>query len=126
MNEGILVMESDPFAVDLDLISLTITEYLDEETAALDKLLKRYTCLAIQSDTGSGKTTYLIEWAKRTNRRLVIVVPTRSLCKQLSKDHGIFAMYGANTSDRAADAAAAEAKDQAGAEKLSAMQHEVS
>jgi hypothetical protein len=108
MNEGILVMESDPFAVDLDLIPLTITEYLDEETAALDKLLKRYTCLAIQSDTGSGKTTYLIEWAKRTNRRLVIVVPTRSLCKQLAKDHGIFAMYGANTSDRAADAAAAQ------------------
>jgi Rad3-related DNA helicase len=64
--------------------------------------------LAIQSDTGTGKTTFLIKWAKRNNRRLVIAVPTRDLCKQLAKKHSLLAVYGANRADRAADAAAAQ------------------
>jgi hypothetical protein len=108
MDEGGLVMITNPFGVYLDIIPLTINEYLSEETATLDKLLATRKKLAIQADTKTGKTTFNIEWAKRTGRRLVIAVHTRALCKQLAEKHGILAVYGANSIDRAADAAAAQ------------------
>lgn len=108
MMEGGLVMTTDPYDVPLDIIPLTINDYLEDELAALDKLLATRKKLAIQADTGTGKTTFLIKWAQRTDRRLVIVVPTRSQCKQLANDHGIFPVYGGNSLDRAADAATAQ------------------
>jgi hypothetical protein len=102
MDEGELVMVSDPYDVVVDLIPLTITTHLSDETAALDNLLKQYRSLAIQADTGTGKTTFVINWAIRTGQRLVIVVPTRIQCKQLAKDYpSVFAVYGVAESGRA-------------------------
>ena len=101
------VMISDPFDTELTTLPLAINRYLGEREDYLDNVLNGNPRLAIESPTGSGKTTYLIEYAKRTGARLVLSVPTRSLCRQLGAKHGIPAIYGKRHSERAADTAAA-------------------
>jgi hypothetical protein len=108
MALGTLVMLSDPFAINVDVYPLHIKKYLGDERPALDGLLARKKRLAISSETGTGKTTFLIDWAKRTDARLVLAVPTRNLCRQLARKHTLFAVYGSNDLSRAADAAAAQ------------------
>jgi hypothetical protein len=108
MALGGLVMVSDPYDVSVDLIPLTVSRYLSDQQPALDGLLTRRHNLAIQSDTGTGKTTFMVDWAKRTGTRLVIVVPTIAQCNQLARDHDILAVSGSAQPGRAEQCLAAE------------------
>jgi hypothetical protein len=108
MSVGGLVMVSDPYDVSVDLIPLHVARYLSDEQDALDGLLARRPRLAIQADTGTGKTTFMVGWAKRTGTRLVIVVPTIAQCNQLARDHDILAVSGSTQPGRAEQCLAAE------------------
>ena len=107
-REGALVMVSDPYAVTVPTVPLKVTRWLSEGTDAIEKQLTTDRRLAIQSETGTGKTTYFIQRAQRTGRGLLLLAPTRSICRQLAEQHpGAYSCIGANTTERAADAAAA-------------------
>ena len=107
-REGCLVMLSDPYAVDVRTDRVEITSWLSEAAQQIEDLLaSNGGRLAIQSDTGTGKTTWAINRAKASGRRLVLVVPTRSLCRQLATQHDVYPVFGRADGEREADAAAA-------------------
>jgi hypothetical protein len=106
-QEGGLVMLSDPYAVTVPTEPLKVQTWLSEGRETIEAKLATTGRLAIQSDTGTGKTTYFIKRAQQTGRPLLLVVPTRSICRQQAKYPDAYLCYGSNTAGRAADAAAA-------------------
>ena len=106
---GVLVMRSDPYRTDIaSCRTIQVGEYLKDASNQLDRLIDENDQLAIQAPTGIGKTTFLVNWAKRTGRKLVLCTHTRSLCKQVGEGHDLLAIYGTRNIDRAADAAASQ------------------
>lgn len=96
---------NDSFSIDIDKAEITVNEYLTEANDELDSILARKDRIAIQMNTGGGKTTWALELAKRTGRRLVIAVPTRLLCRQLSRGKAdIYGLYGRVTFRKQAEA----------------------
>ena len=91
----------------MQVAPLRVKNYLQEGATVLDARLQRDRTLAIAAPTGSGKTTYLVQWARRTGQRLLLCVPTRNQCRQLQRDYpDALAIMGRRDRDRAADAAA--------------------
>ena len=76
---------TDPFAVPIERTRHTIKKYLSEITTEIDQALNENTALAIAAPTGSGKTTFFIDQAKRTGRKVVICVPTVAQVDQLTR-----------------------------------------
>lgn len=87
-------LENDPFAVNVPSSELNIKVFLDEARRKLDQLIEQHPRIAIQSATGSGKTTFFIEYAKRKRLPVVIAVPYVSLAKQIAKEHKAYALHG--------------------------------
>ena len=86
-----------------------ITEYMIEQSEQIDSIISENRMIAIDSPTGSGKTSFFCGskkllgktqsyFRRNPNELGVIAVPTRSICKQISKEHGIVAVYGNNIS----------------------------
>lgn len=93
-NTNTYKLETDPFAVDLSSEELTVRDYLDRQRLRLDQILQEKDRVAIQAPTGSGKTTFFCEYAKRKSVPIVLTVPTVSLAKQVAKEHGGYALHG--------------------------------
>ena len=102
---------NDPFEVDIDTIKLKVNKYVSEVADDINGILKDSDRLAINSPTGSGKTSFFIRQAIKNKTALVVAVPTILLCKQLAeeyKDEDVFSFYGNITPLRQCKADAAQ------------------
>ena len=87
-------LTTDPFAVDVPTDHLIIKHYLTDQTKALTQLIEDHHRLAIRAPTGSGKTTFLVKYAKRNKARMVIAMPTVNLAEQTARGTGGFVLTG--------------------------------
>lgn len=87
-------LEEDPFAVDIAAQRLQVRRYLDEQRPQLERLITDHQRLAIQAPTGSGKTTFFMEFAKRNASWMVLAVPTVNLVKQVARQHNAYGLHG--------------------------------
>ena len=87
---------TDPFRIGIPRISFKIQRYLGELEGTLTELLDRQERVAIQAPTGAGKTTFFLNYAKKTKTKIVITVPTVLLAKQLERSNRkhCAALYG--------------------------------
>lgn len=109
VKHGTMTMTSDPFAFGVnDNTPVRVKKYLGDQAPLIDNLIDANRVLAIAAPTGSGKTTFLVDYAKRYGLKMVLATHTVNLCKQLAKEHSLYAVHGKNTIGRAADAAAAQ------------------
>lgn len=93
-NTNTYRLDTDPFAVEVSSEKLTVRSYLDQQRLRLDQILRENDRIAIQAPTGSGKTTFFCEYAKRKSTKIVVTVPTVNIAKQVAKAHGGFALHG--------------------------------
>ena len=87
-------LDDDPFAVEVPAEQLRVRKYLDEQRQRFEELFGEHKRLAIQAPTGSGKTTFLMQYAKRNEVRMVLAVPTINLAKQVARQHNAYALHG--------------------------------
>ncbi|WP_020569773.1 DEAD/DEAH box helicase [Neolewinella persica] len=87
-------LNTDPFAVDVPTDHLVIKNYITDQSQALHRLIKGKNRLAILAPTGSGKTTALINFAKREKTRMVIAMPTINLAEQTARGTRGFVLTG--------------------------------
>ena len=87
-------LDDDPFDVAVEAEQLQVNKYLDERRTEFDALITAHKRLAVQAPTGSGKTTFFMQYAKRTEVRMVLAVPTVNLVKQVAKQHGAYGLHG--------------------------------
>ena len=87
-------LTTDPFTSSVPTEEITVTRYLDEQRAALDRQLESHHLLALQAPTGSGKTTFLIDYARRHRYPTVVAVPTINLARQLARRYRGYALTG--------------------------------
>lgn len=87
-------LHDNPFLVDIPAEIIPVQKYISEADEDLQQLLWQHNKLAINAPTGSGKTTYFIELAKKKGLKMVITVPTIALAQQLAKEHGITGIHG--------------------------------
>jgi len=85
---------TDPFHVKVPTIELAVKQYLREQFQPLAIILAAHKTIALESPTGSGKTTFLIKYARRTRQPLVIAMPTINLAQQIARQHKGFALTG--------------------------------
>ena len=90
-----------PFEAETIAKEIKVKKYISDAQKHLDRFLKKYNRLAIEAPTGSGKTTFFIELAKRLGFKVVIVVPYVSQAKQLqARDKSIVSLYGKVTNKK--------------------------
>jgi len=87
-------LNTDPFAVDVPTDHLVIKHYITDQSKALRSLILDHDRLAIRAPTGSGKTTFLIKFAKQEKTRMVIAMPTINLAEQTARGTGGFVLTG--------------------------------
>lgn len=87
-------LETDPFFVDVSSEEITVPDFLDRQRLRLDQIIKENNRVAILAPTGSGKTTFFCEYARRKNTPIVIAVPTVNLAKQVADKYKGFALHG--------------------------------
>ena len=103
-----MIMLSDPHRSEpKQVIELAVDRYLGEVAEHLDRLREFHRGLAVAAPTGSGKNTYIIDHARRTGQRIVLVVPLRSMARQFEGVADV-AMWGSGWAGRAADIAGAQ------------------
>ncbi|WP_187270982.1 DEAD/DEAH box helicase family protein [Neolewinella aurantiaca] len=85
---------TDPFRVEVPTIKLNINRYLQEQYRAISAILATHQSVALEAPTGSGKTTFIIKYARRTRQPLVIAVPTINLARQIAHQHKGYALTG--------------------------------
>ena len=68
-------------------IKLEVDKYISEACADIDRIIEKYPKLILQSGCGSGKTRFIIEHAKRKEKRLLLTVPYTALTKQIRKQY---------------------------------------
>ncbi|MEO0733124.1 MAG: DEAD/DEAH box helicase family protein, partial [Bacteroidota bacterium] len=87
-------LNTDPFAVNVPTDHLVIKHFITDQSKALCRLILDHDRLAIRAPTGSGKTTFLIKFAKRQKTRMVIAMPTINLAEQTARGTGGFVLTG--------------------------------
>ncbi len=83
-----------PFTADSDSSDHVVKKYISDARKHIDTAIEQNNSLAIEAPTGSGKTTFFLNYAKRTGQRVVIAVPYVSLAKQLGQERGVYALHG--------------------------------
>lgn len=87
---------TDPFRIEIPRISMQIQRFLGELREPLAGLLDTHERVALQAPTGAGKTTFFLNYARRTGTKMVITVPTVLLAQQLERNYQrhCAALYG--------------------------------
>ena len=75
-------------------IKLAIKQYLKEQYRPITAIIEEHKTVALESPTGSGKTTFIIKYARRTRQPLVIAMPTINLAQQIARQHKGYALTG--------------------------------
>ena len=85
---------TDPFRVEVPTIRLEVKQFLQEQYRPITAIIEAHKTVALEAPTGSGKTTFLIKYARRTRQPLVIAMPTVNLAQQIARQHKGYALTG--------------------------------
>jgi len=85
---------TDPFHVEVPTIKLAVKQFLQEEYGQIAAIIKANNTIALDAPTSSGKTTFLIKYARQTKQRIVIAMPTINLAQQIARQHKGYALTG--------------------------------
>jgi hypothetical protein len=85
---------TDPFHIEVPTIKLEIKKYLKDQRHAIADVIESNDIVAIDAPTNSGKTTFLIKYARRTRQLIVVVMPTINLVEQIARQHKGYALTG--------------------------------
>jgi hypothetical protein len=85
---------TDPFRIEVPTIKLEVNKYLREQHRAIVNVIESNDVVAIDAPTGSGKTTFLIKYARRIRQLIVVAMPTINLAQQVARQHKGYALTG--------------------------------
>lgn len=86
-NEVDLRLLDRPFETETIPQKIVVKKYISDAQKQLDEVLNTCNRIAFEAPTGSGKTTFFIQLAKRSKTRIVIAVPYISQAKQLGNEY---------------------------------------
>ena len=84
----------NPFSVELEKEKIEIDQWLGEQKNKLVSIFKANSRIAINAPTSSGKTSFIIHYAKENKLQTVITVPKKIQAKQLAKEYQITLLEG--------------------------------
>lgn len=93
-TEGGLIMPNDHFAVSVKTDHLQVTDWMSEQSEAIEALIKKHPRIAISGPTGVGKTSETIRIAKRLNLRLLLTVPLKAIAGQQGTNPDVYVLHG--------------------------------